>query len=74
MTVVEKTQYNLQSQVSLLPCIEMQFLSLQTWAFCPDADIPTVMDLGPIAPKVSMAIEHLHASFCHGNGNHVAML
>ena len=35
-TVVEKTQYNVQSQVPLLPCIEMQFLSvvagiLQTW-------------------------------------------
>ena len=38
MTVVEKTQYNVKSQVPLLPCIEMQFLSvvagiLQTWAY-----------------------------------------
>ena len=44
-------------------CIEMQFLSvvagiLQTWAhlFLPRCDAPTVIDFGPIAPKVSMAI------------------
>ena len=47
MTVVEKTQYNVKSQVPLLPCIQMQFLSvvagiLQTWAhicFCPDVTL-----------------------------------
>ena len=37
--------------------------------FLPRCDIPTVIDLGPIAPKVSMAIEHLHASFCQGNSD-----